>query len=46
MENNWSDTVEYMTVYSKEKVVVTFKDRKLVMDIICILSILGKISTV
>ena len=22
----WSDTVEYMTVYSKEKVVVTFKD--------------------
>ena len=22
----WSDAVEYMTVYSKEKVVVTFKD--------------------
>ena len=22
----WSDTAEYMTVYSKEKVVVTFKD--------------------
>ena len=46
MENNWSDTVEYMMVYSKEKVVVTFKDRKLVMEIICILSIFEKISTV